>query len=434
MFLPKLREGKKRIQKDNIVFAGLDQNARIDDNYLSACTNLSFKNLPLLSARPPRETLYTLASAKAMFAANSKLAWVDGTDFKYDNTTEGTVTASEKYMVDFNGKILIFPDKKSYDYGTDTFANIGTGTYPAAGSTPDIDYVTTYMNRVFGCKGSDVYATALGDYDDWTTFAGVSTDAYAADVETEGGNFTGIIAYRSSVIIFKQDRMYELLGNRPANFSISLVDKVGALNGKAMCEVNQVLYFAGPKGIYAFNGGTPKLISVPLNDVYSTAVMGTDGRLLYVSLYNGTSYKLYVYDTLVGGWLQEDTTRYLDFVRIGNYVYGLASTGPLQKFNSSTETIAWTLETKDFTEDVFNKKLLTRIFVHITLETGSSATLSTSKDGAAYASQVTWSTAGQASYRQPVDISAGSRIKIKLAGSGDFKLHQLTREFFVNED
>ena len=44
---------------------------------------------------------------------------IDGTDFYYDGTKKGTVKKGKKSVIDFNGNIVIFPDKKYYDYVED---------------------------------------------------------------------------------------------------------------------------------------------------------------------------------------------------------------------------------------------------------------------------------------------------------------------------
>jgi len=121
MYLPELAEINNRAKKSIIEWAGLDRRALIADNSFSSTTNLSSRNYPLISPRPSRETVYTLTSGKALFAA-TELAWVDGTNFKYNNVTEGTVTASAKSMVELSGRIVIFPDNVSYDTVGDTFA------------------------------------------------------------------------------------------------------------------------------------------------------------------------------------------------------------------------------------------------------------------------------------------------------------------------
>ena len=54
---------------------------------------------------------------------------------------------------------------------------------------PDMDFVVECGNRLWGCKYgivdgrsvNAVYGSALGDFRNWNTFAGLSTDSYAAD-------------------------------------------------------------------------------------------------------------------------------------------------------------------------------------------------------------------------------------------------------------
>ena len=47
---------------------------------------------------------------------------------------------------------------------------------------PDLDYITECDNRVWGCSSREnvIYACKLGDFRNWNSFAGLSTDSYAA--------------------------------------------------------------------------------------------------------------------------------------------------------------------------------------------------------------------------------------------------------------
>jgi len=424
-------EFNRKTKKPIIVLQGLNRNSLIKDNELSACQNISSKNRPVLSCRAPRETLYTLTSPQALFSVGTALAWVDGTSFKYNNVTKGTVTAGAKSMVDFNGKILIFPDKKYYDYGADTFDTI-VDIGPDA-TVPDMDFVCEHMNRIFGCKGNDVYASALGQYNNWTTFAGLSSDAWAKEVASEGGSFTGIASYQYHPVIFKEDLMYEVFNSKPP-FTTQPGYKVGCLSNRAIIEVNSVLYFAGKKGLYGYTGGVPRLVSDDLNETYSDAVMGTDGTILYVSLYNGTSWKLYTYNTKDGRWLQEDTLHVVQFTKIGAYGYGLASTGALYKFNSGTEVIEWNFETKQFTEEIFEKKGNGKISLRLDLLTGSTANVYVKHDNGAYALVKELTATGLRCFRIPLKIQMDDHFQVKISGTGDFKFHGIEREIIIGGD
>ena len=109
-----------------------------------------------------RGKLYKRLRAARRYSVGNKLCWVDGTKFVYDGVVKGTVTAGKKSMAEYFGIILIFPDKKYYNYNTDTF-----GTIP---NCPDIKYICVHNNRAFGVGGNGFYASKLGDPLTWNYF------------------------------------------------------------------------------------------------------------------------------------------------------------------------------------------------------------------------------------------------------------------------
>lgn len=410
-----------------LVFSGLNRLPIINDEELSSAYNLSFKNYPCLSCRPSREIISTLVTPHALFSVNDKLAWVNDAAFYYNNAFKGVVSAGTKSMVDFNGKIVMMPDKKTYDYTSDTFASI---------TSDDMDFICVHMNRVFGVKGNDVHACKQGDVTNWNQSEGVATDSWHADVPSEGGSFTGIVSYQNHPVIFKADLMYELYGSLPSNFTLQPINKVGCISNKAIVEINSILYFCGRKGIYAYSGGVPRLMSNKLNETYSNAVFGTDGRILYASLYNGSTWKLYTYDTLTEKWLQEDNLQVVEFTRIGDNCYALSSTGALYKFNSGTEAVSWSMETNDFTEQTFAKKYNDKIRLRVNLHEGSTLNLFVKTDNNEYPEtpNETITTAGLNSYTFILPVVRADRFKVKLTGTGSFEIYAFGREYAVGSD
>ena len=145
MYLAKAQNVIKKYEKDVITWAGLNQNDVISDNEFSSMSNASTQYYPLISPRPSRTASYTTTAGKALFAAPDHLAWVDGTSFYYNGVSKGTVTATAKCMVDMNGIIYIFPDKKYYDYVAGTFGTMqGYVDMTPTGfdSNGDVDYTT----------------------------------------------------------------------------------------------------------------------------------------------------------------------------------------------------------------------------------------------------------------------------------------------------
>jgi len=434
MFMPQLPYVNKLIKRSTVEWAGLCRKDLIADNQLAETSNMSTKSFPLLSPRLPRTTSYTLTSATALFAS-LKLAWVAGTDFLYDNVDKGNVTAGSKSMVDFNGKIVIFPDKAAYDYIADSFATFGTGTYPTAGSVPDIDYACTLDNRIWGVKGDNIYCTALGDYDDWTTFSSPTeaTDAWSVDTGTNG-SFTGIVSYKGTNLAFKRDCVWKRFGDTPSDFQFVEISRLGCINHKSICEVNNILFWLSPQGVVAYTGGTPEVISEDLNDNYVSAVAGGDGRRYYISLYDGSAYKLYVYDTWKNIWTQEDTLNVTQFVYFDGYLYVLASDNKIYQFGTGTESVQWFAITKAFSESVNNRKCHSQLSFRADLETGSTLSIYIKEDNGSFRLVKTYTATGLTSFNVAIQPKRCDHFTIKAVGSGEGVIHEMTRKFYVGSE
>ena len=89
---------------------------------------------------------------------------------------------------------------------------------------PEMDFVVEQGNRLWGCKYgivdgqavNEIYACALGDFRNWNSFAGLSTDSYAA-ARGSDGPFTGAAACMGGVVFFKEncmERIYPAAGTR----------------------------------------------------------------------------------------------------------------------------------------------------------------------------------------------------------------------------
>jgi hypothetical protein len=425
MSLPSIKIIEKKIEQETLMFKGLNRMPVVSPGELSAMTNLSSRYFPCLYPRGSREVITTLTAGHALFYANGKFCWVDGTSFKYDSVTKGSVTAGPKSMVDFNGKIIILPDKKYYDYYAGTFGDIAT--------CPELDYVCVYNNRIFGVKGSNVYATALGQYNVWNDYSGETTDSWATDVAEEG-NFTGIIVNQNHVICTKANYFYELYGSNPSNFSFQLVTKRGCSDFRSLVEIDGAVFYLGGTGIDTYSGSVPSNISLNLNESYVSGAAGTDGRKYYISLYNGTTYNLYVYDTYADVWHREDGLNITSFVRVGNLLYALAG-NIIYKFNSGTEAVSWVAETERYTEKYLGYKVTSKIKVVAELEAGSSMNIYYSIDDAAYvlADSITFTTGYQllTTYTQP---GRANSFRIKFTGTGNVKIFEMTREMSIGSD
>ena len=230
---------------------------------------------------------------------------------------------------------------------------------------PDLDFVIVHNNRLWGCKGDTIYCSGLGNPFSWTNYE-LSTAAWTVATGTPG-DFTGAVVYNNYPTFFKEDRLFRVYGNYPAQYTLHQIALPGVRKGGGgtLAVCGSYLTYAGTDGIYQYNGSNfPKRISDGLGiyrepdeiisdddnrnsyydtfsfpfsvkdtgfsaehkfDSYLDIIAGTDGRRYYINLYLqngfgeytfntfteendflGYAFPLVCYDTYTGLWTVED--------------------------------------------------------------------------------------------------------------------------------
>lgn len=203
----------------------------------------------------------------------------------------------------YDSKQLVYPDCYSIPaklgYSASSF---NTPSNPV----PVSRFATVYGSRMFGVtKDNLVTASAYNSYVDysldtatdvssahaWASMAGSNTDA--------NGDFTAMTTYDNHVVLWRKDFM-QLVYNNKNPFRIVDVGKFGCDNNRAWVILNGVLYFASHEKVYAYTGGTPKVISNKLEagNFYGAALGGFKNRL-WLAKKGGA---VYTYDTTKGVW------------------------------------------------------------------------------------------------------------------------------------
>ena len=140
-----------------------------------------------------------------------------------------------------------------------------TGDVTIARTVPDLDFLCTNENRVWGCKGDTVCCCKLGDPYNWNVFDGLSTDAWSVE-SGSAGDFTGCASFLGYPCFFKEDRIFKVYGGKPSNFEMMGAATLGVLDGahKTMAIAGETLFYLSRAGFVAYNGGMPSPIDAEL--------------------------------------------------------------------------------------------------------------------------------------------------------------------------
>ena len=172
---------------------------------------------------------------------------------------------------------------------------------------PPVDYIVECNNRLWGCyygypvtdnkiqsdatdihtkyvNGeleyvNEIYCTKLGDPKSWRNYSGISTAAWAASSGTDGP-WTGATVFNGSPIFFKRHSMTKVyISSIGAHQTVDYEIDGPASNYTGI--LNNVLYYAGRNGIYAYDGSQPAKISDAIGNIpfYECKIAASDRRL-----------------------------------------------------------------------------------------------------------------------------------------------------------
>ncbi len=313
-------------------------------------------------------------------------------------------------------------------------------------SMPDLDFLCENENRLWGCKGSTIYASALGDPCNWQRYDGLSTDSWTASVGSDG-EFTGCCSYKGFPVFFKREGIYKIYGSQPSKYQIMESCTLGVEPGCAgsLAVAGETLYYLSRAGFCAYAGGEPVLVSEALGDAVTggrvfRAEAGSDGVKYYVSLRTAAGPALYVLDTRNGGWFREDPGAMGSgadcasaFALCDGSLLMLTSAGDVLRVSGApwlgetTETGPdWQAEFGEFTLKEADFRRLLSAELRFELDSGASAQVALSCDGGAYTAVCTLPAAGSGQIRSVrVTPRRCDRWSIRISGSGGMKLHTL---------
>ena len=133
-------------------FGGIDEREVIQENAFADMQNMSSDMFPAIGPRGGRGKVIRKLKKPNGLIFNNGLAWVDGTDFYFDETKVGTVTDGKKQMVSMGAYILIWPDKKAFNTNNKEWKDIEkTWTQGAQASIGPTTDASTFIK--ISCPG-----------------------------------------------------------------------------------------------------------------------------------------------------------------------------------------------------------------------------------------------------------------------------------------
>ncbi|MGE4354454.1 MAG: hypothetical protein AB7D36_10285 [Oscillospiraceae bacterium] len=302
-----------------------------------------------------------------------------------------------------------------------------------ARTVPDLDFICENENRLWGCRGSTIYASKLGDPFNWNVFDGLSTDSYSAPVGS-AGDFTGCVSYLGYPIFFKPDYIYKVYGDKPTNFQVMSSASLGVAAGsaKSLAVAGETLFYLSRAGIVAYTGGIPAQISRDLGAEFQDAVAGSDGLRYYVSMRSGSAQHLFVYDTALGLWHREDDLDVLNFAWDGG-LYALAADGRVLRFRSDGgEVISSFVEFADFYAGSIGKKNVQKLFVRAELEAGAVLRMYIRyRGGESWRLLKTVNATEKRAFYIPVMPNRCDYYRLRFEGTGDYTIHSIANELKI---
>lgn len=345
-----------------------------------------------------------------------------------------SLTANNKSVIirSVSGNVLTF-------YENTFTAGEEEGTVKLERVVPDMDVICESNYRLWGAKGNTIYGSKYGDPLNFNVFDGLTSDSYYIDVGSDG-EFTGAISYSSHMCFFKENTLHKLYGSKPSNFQLvtSQVHGVQAGSERSMCIINETLFYKGVGGVYAYNGGVPELVSEKFGTVrFSEACATSDGERYYISMRNGETWHLLVYDILRNVWLREDDTPCLDMAFYDGHVYLLCEDGCIYKIDpeASRAEIDWSMTLCPFTETINEKKGYSKFHVRLELAAGAWLSVEIKRDNAPVWQKVyTTHNERARTISVPILPERCDSVEVRLSGKGECLIRTFVREFFVGSD
>lgn len=329
------------------------------------------------------------------------------------------------------------PGTTGYEWTNETSAS-----FSMARTVPEMDFVTQAQNRIWGCRYgetdegivNELYCCKLGDFKNWNTFAGISTDAWRGS-RGIGGAWTGVATVGNYPVFFKAGHLEKVYISSSGAHQVVTMDCQGCTDHKSLAVVDGVLYYKHKNEVYAYDGDQPELVSGHVHSLPEDS--GCPGCGWNHKYYLGSPEgQVYTLDTRRGLWHKGET--------LGRKVQFIVATPEEIRFGASVGTTAamtyypaladdgesWMLQSGPMGYSRPDRKYVSRLQLRLSIQEGGYGDLFIRYD-----SGREWELVGHITGTDLVHTALVAvrprrcdHFELKMEGKGEFRLYSLTKQ------
>ena len=315
---------------------------------------------------------------------------------------------------------------------------------------PKMDFVIEAKNRLWGCRYgvanngevvNEIYCSKLGDFKNWNSFLGISTDSWVGSVGTDG-QFTGAVTYLGYPLFFKENVLHKVFISDVGAHGIQDTACRGVQKGshRSLAIVNETLYYKARSGICSYDGSLPVEASYHLgNEAYSDAVGGAHGNKYYISMKDAAgTWNLFVYDTAKGMWHKEDNLKADAFCSCrgemyainGSQIIALQGTGDIHE-----QSVQWMAQTGPMGTESPDMKYISKLTIRMSLDIGTTVRFLVQYDSIGGWEHIgTMTGKSLRSFSVPIQPRRCDHFRLRIEGEGDARIYSITKTIEQGSD
>lgn len=361
-----------------------------------------------------------------------------GAAFKGFSKDDGISISGADHEENNRVAIIDTVEDNKITFTTDNIFTTGknSGAVTIKREVPDMDYICEFGNRLWGCKGNDIYGSAFGDPFNFNKFNGTKAQSYTATLGSHG-DFTGMISFMSHLLFFKEECIHKLYGDNPNNYEIVETTCQGTENGAdgTIKIVGETVYYKGRKGVYAYTGGMPMLISNALgSESFKSVCAGTDLTKYYITAEKNGELCIYAYNPTYNTWCIEDNNIQVNsFANLGGSLYAAGADGIYMFGDSDRSETEWSFDMV-FNETVLERKGYGKLQIRYSSgDVNGFVCVSVQNDDEPMR-EIRLIQSYEKTMIIPIPIRRSDRLTLRFSGKGAFTLETLVREFYSGSD